>query len=201
MVSVVVGGHSRKVGKTSVAAGLIAAFSRFSWTAIKITSHQHANASASFDADASNDAAVSAAFAIQEETNRTGHSDTSRFLAAGAARAFWVRASEDSLDAAVLQLLPAIQSDPFVIFESNRILQFLCPDLYILVLRYDVEDFKDSARETLRRADAIVATNYRPAPPAWKGLEMPAGIPLFTTTELQIIPQGLIDFMQSRLCL
>ena len=35
---VAVGGHSRNVGKTSVAAGLIYAFRKYSWTAIKISS-------------------------------------------------------------------------------------------------------------------------------------------------------------------
>jgi hypothetical protein len=192
MIRVVVGGHARKVGKTLVAAGLIAAFKQFPWTAVKITSHQHANADAS-------DAAASGAFAIHEETDRMGHSDTSRFLAAGAARALWVRTREDGYDAAVQQLLPALQSDPFVIFESNRILRFLCPDLFILVLRYDVDDFKESALKTLHRADAIVAINYQPALPAWKGFEIPTRIPLFKTTEPQTIPSGLIGFMQSRL--
>jgi hypothetical protein len=184
MATVVVGGHSRKVGKTSIAAGIIAAFPQCHWTAVKITSHQHAEAPSS---------------AITEETDCSGRSDTSRFLVAGAGRALWVRAREGVIATAVHQLLSAIQSDPFVIIESNRILQFIRPDLYVLVLRYDVEDFKDSARETLCRADAIVAVNYRSSSTVWKGLEIPASIPLFKTTDPQRIPEGLIDFLDSRL--
>ena len=42
MAVIVVGGHSRNVGKTSVVAGLISAFSRYSWTAVKISWHRHA---------------------------------------------------------------------------------------------------------------------------------------------------------------
>lgn len=57
----VVGGQSRKVGKTSVVAGLIRATSELCWTAVKIAGHRH------FD-----------------EPSR---GDTARFLAAGAARA------------------------------------------------------------------------------------------------------------------
>jgi hypothetical protein len=184
MTTIVVGGHSRKVGKTSVTSGIIAAFPQCHWTAVKITSHQHAEAPAS---------------AICLETDPSGRSDTSRFLAAGATRALWVRAGADGLAPVVRQLLPEIQSDPFVIIESNRILQFIRPDLYILVLRYDVEDFKVSARDTLHRADAIVAINHRSAPAIWNGLEIPSDIPLFKTDDFQSIPEGLINLIRSRL--
>ena len=187
MATVVVGGHARKAGKTSVVAGIIAAFPQCSWTAAKITSHLH------------EELPESAAFLIHEETDRAGHSDTSRFLAAGAARALWVRARESGFEPAVRQLLAATQSDPFVIIESNRILRFIRPDLYILVLRYGIEDFKDSARETLGRAHAVVAVNEGAASAAWKGIEMPTGIPLFETTDPACLPKSFVDFLQSRL--
>jgi len=44
MAIVVVGGHSRSVGKTSVVAGLIAALREFNWTALKITQFGTASA-------------------------------------------------------------------------------------------------------------------------------------------------------------
>jgi hypothetical protein len=182
MTTVVVGGHSRKVGKTSVAAGIIAAFPQCRWTAVKITSHPHGEVLSS---------------AVYEETDRSGRSDTSRFLAAGAARALWVHADEEGLGPAVHQLLLSIQSDPFIIIESNRILQFIRPDVHLLVLRYDVEEFKDSARKMLRQADAIVAVNYSPSLPEWK-IELPAGIPIFSLRNLKIIPNDLIGFLDSR---
>src|SRR5580692_4494300 len=37
----VVGGHSRNVGKTSVICGIIRALPTWNWTAIKITPHEH----------------------------------------------------------------------------------------------------------------------------------------------------------------
>ena len=39
---IVVGGHSRNVGKTSVICGIIRALKSWNWTAIKITPHAHA---------------------------------------------------------------------------------------------------------------------------------------------------------------
>ena len=43
---VVVGGHSRNVGKTSVTAGIIRALPDFHWTAVKITQYGHGICSA-----------------------------------------------------------------------------------------------------------------------------------------------------------
>ena len=41
MAVIVVGGHSRNIGKTSVVAGLIARLPEFHWTAFKITQYGH----------------------------------------------------------------------------------------------------------------------------------------------------------------
>ena len=46
MAIVVVGGHSRSVGKTSVVAGLVAAMPERAWTAVKITQYGHGICSA-----------------------------------------------------------------------------------------------------------------------------------------------------------
>jgi hypothetical protein len=188
MTTVVVGGHSRKVGKTSVAAGLIAAFPQYPWTAIKI-SHWHG------------DCSLADAYDICEEHDLAGNSDTSRYLAAGASRSLWARVKENRLEAAMKELRPILQSSPFLIIESNSILRYIQPDIYVLVLRYDVEEFKDSARDTLSRAHAIVAVNYNSAPHAWKGVpaEALAGIPLFPTEDPAKIPAGLLDLVRSRL--
>jgi hypothetical protein len=189
MTTIVVGGHARKVGKTSVAAGLIAAFSQYDWTAVKICSHWHAGD------------APSGTFGIFEERDRAGSSDTSRFLGAGASRSIWVRIGDDGLEPAMPRLLQTIQSSPFVMIESNRILRYVRPDIYIMVLRYDVADFKESARETLRQAHAILAINWSSSFPAWKGIsqETLAGIPLFTATDPSVIPAGLLDLVGNRL--
>ena len=40
MAVIVVGGHSRSIGKTSVVAGLIARLPEFHWTAFKITQYR-----------------------------------------------------------------------------------------------------------------------------------------------------------------
>jgi hypothetical protein len=188
VTSIVIGGHARKVGKTSVAAGLISAFSERPWTAVKISSHLHAGFSGEGDCE------------IRFETSRLGDSDSSRYLAAGASKSLWVRAAEENFGAAMQKLLPIIQSDPFLIFESNRILDFIKPDLCIMVLKYDVEDFKDSARKMIAKADAAVAVNCASLFPPWEGVsEALSRIPVFPTPDPQVLPKGLIDFVSLKL--
>lgn len=188
MAIIVVGGHARNVGKTSVVTGLISAFPQYSWTAIKISSHRHKE--------------FEEVDGIFEEKDSAGGSDTSRFLAAGAARSLWVRIGEDNAESILEKLIPIVQDGSFVIIESNYILKFLRPDLYVLVLRRDVEEFKHSAKETLSQADAAVLLNPDSSPPVWneiRGDDALKNIPIFTATDPQNIPQRLIDFVQARL--
>src|SRR5437879_12634554 len=92
MAIVVIGGHSRNVGKTSVVAGLISALREFGWTAIKITQYGHGICSA--NGEACDCATGDHSWAISEERDRSGESDTSRFLVAGAVQAFCVRTEQ-----------------------------------------------------------------------------------------------------------
>jgi hypothetical protein len=191
MAIVVVGGHSRKVGKTSIASALIHGLSEYRWTAIKISSHWHGEASES----------AAHPFIISEESDSAGNADSSRFLAAGALRSIWVRLGNDGLEPAVRQLLPVIESSPNVVIESNSILRFITPDFYLIVLRYDIEHFKDSARDTLAKADAAVAINCGSSNPLWQGVSQDAltRIPLFVTNDPRKIPIELIGLVRSRL--
>src|SRR5258708_9540644 len=96
MAIVVIGGHSRSVGKTSVVAGLIAALPEFHWTALKITQFGHGVCSADgkpCDCDTGDDHFR----AISDERDISGESDSSRFLVAGATRSLWVRTRQRTL--------------------------------------------------------------------------------------------------------
>jgi hypothetical protein len=154
MSIVVIGGHSRSVGKTSVVAGLIAALPELRWTALKITQYGHGICSAS--GKSCHCASDDHTWAISEEKDRSGESDTSRFLVAGAVRAWWVRTEQGRLAEAMPRVRQTIASAENVILESNSILKFLRPDLYLTVLDPSTADFKTSAQEFLDRAAAII---------------------------------------------
>src|SRR5205814_10702413 len=105
---IVVGGHSRNIGKTSVAAGLIAALPQYNWTAMKITQHGHGICSAIGEPC---DCAVEYdhPFAISEET-APGQTDSARFLTAGARRSYWLRTAVGQLGNAVAEIRRIVES-------------------------------------------------------------------------------------------
>ena len=154
MAVVVIGGHSRNLGKTSVVAGLIAAFPAMRWTAIKITQLGHGMCSADGQPCACETAEH--VMAVNEERGMHPETDSGRFLAAGAARSFWVRTRQGQLFEAMPRIRQEIAGAENTIVESNSILQFLQPDLYCSVIDPAVDDYKATARRFLDRADAIV---------------------------------------------
>ena len=200
MAVVVVGGHSRSVGKTSVVAGLIAAMPECEWTALKITQHGHGICSA--NGEACDCATPDHAWAISEERDRSGKSDTSRFLVAGAKRVLWVRTEQGRLAEAMPALRAKIAGAGNVIMESNSVLKFLRPDLYLTVLDPATADFKTSAREFLDRADAVI---LREAPggagPAWQAVSLKpvAERPVFRIAPPVFVTAEIVEYVRASL--
>jgi len=200
MPLVVIGGHSRNVGKTSVMAGLIAALSEFAWTAVKITQFGHGVCS--LQGTLCDCATEDHAWAISEERDRKGASDTARFLNAGAARALWVRTEQGRLAEAMPALREKIAAAENVIIESNSVLRFLRPDLYLTVLDPATADFKASAQEFLDRADAVIL-HQTPGPtaPNWErvSLRPVAARPKFLIQPPQYMTEEIVRFVRERL--
>jgi hypothetical protein len=201
MAIVVIGGHSRSVGKTSVVAGLIAALPEFHWTALKITQFGHGICSA--DGKPCDCATTDDHFkAISDERDLSGESDTSRFLVAGAARSIWVRTRQGMLGEAMPDIRRRIAAAENVIIESNSIMGFLKPDLYLSVLDGEQEDFKVSANEFLDRADAVVFHRHQnDAAPKWNAvsLDRVAGKPSFLIQPPPYVTPEIVGFVRERL--
>ena len=138
---VVVGGHSRKAGKTSLVEWLIRSFREASWTAVKVTPHPHGS------------------LKVHEERNPAASGDTARYLAAGARRAFLVTVAPEgwsAAGAAVRQLIAGSNA----IVESNTLARQLDADLRLMVL--GPGEPKPSAEALREIADAFVGEG--PAP-------------------------------------
>jgi hypothetical protein len=194
---VVIGGHSRSVGKTSVVAGLISALREFDWTAVKITQYGHGVCSANGEpCDCATD---DHSWAISEEHDRSGESDTSRFLLAGATRALWVRTEQGRLAEAMPALRQRLEGARNVIVESNSVLKFLRPDLYLTVLDPATVDFKNSAREFLDRAHAVILHDTGES--AWQAVSLKpvADRPLFRITPPMYVTPEVTEFVRSSL--
>lgn len=155
----VVGGQSRNVGKTALVVDLIRAFPEAAWTAVKITQHGHGICAV--NGESCTCAPRDHAVALDVETDASGGTDTSRMLAAGARRALWLRTKQGRLAEGLPLLRRELARNRLgtsgnLIVESNSLLGFLSPRLYLAVLDPAVADFKDSARRFLDRANALI---------------------------------------------
>jgi len=200
---VVIGGHSRDVGKTSVVAGLIAALPELRWTAFKITQYGHGICSRKGKVCHCACATADHSWAISEEEDRSGESDTSRFLLAGAERAWWVRSEQGRLGEAMPTIQGKLAESENAIVESNSILGFLSPDLYLTVLDPATGDFKPSAREFLELADAVILHDKtsRGGIEGW-GVDLhPVGKPrpIFRIQPPNYVDREIVQFVQQRL--
>jgi molybdopterin-guanine dinucleotide biosynthesis protein len=202
MSLIVIGGHTRNVGKTSLMAGLISALRERNWTAIKISQYGHGVCSV--DGKPCACQVEEHPWAITQVYDSGGDSDTSRFLAGGAARALWVRCQQGRLEEAMPALRERIAGHENVIIESNSVVGFLRPDMYLTMLDFAVADFKESARRYLERADAVVLHN--PAAnghkePAWTKVSRGqlAGKPIFYITPPPYITSEIVDFVRQKI--
>jgi hypothetical protein len=202
MAIVVIGGHSRSVGKTSVVAGLIAATPEYHWTALKITQYGHGVCS--LNGESCHCATDDHSWAISEEKDRSGESDTSRFLIAGAVRAWWIRTEQGRLAEAIPTIRRRLAESEHVILESNSILKFVRPDLYLTVLDPATADFKRSAQEFLDQADAVILHAPTEAMnggrTAWTGISLKpvAARPIFEIYPPDYVTSAIVEFVRDK---
>jgi hypothetical protein len=175
MATIVVGGSGKGVGKTALVCGLIAALPEFAWTAVKVTSHEYGKLEP-----------------VWEETEAGPATDTARFLVAGARRAFLITATEAELPQRLADLTAKLDAGAHLIFESNRILQHLVPDLYLAVAGAANEAFKTSYREAAHHTSARVV-------PGACDVVVDGAIPLFQLAALESVSTEMQRWVRGRL--
>jgi hypothetical protein len=196
---VVVGGHSRNIGKTSVVAGLISKLRSRQWTAVKITQYGHGVCSHAGEACGC-ETEPDHPFALTEEYEPSG-TDSGRFLAAGAARSFWLRTPMGELARAQTTLRKIIRQSENVILESNSVLELVEPDLFLMVLDFACQDFKPSSLRYMDRADAFLVIDRGLNVPLWE--DVARGIwdrkPQFPVKPPAYVTAAVCDFVRARL--
>lgn len=128
---ILVGGETRKCGKTSLVCRILEWFPERRWLAVKVTSHRHAAA------------------------HPTG-GDTARYRAAGAAEAILIEAAGEE---AARQLEDAARGWPAVCVEGTGVAAWMEADVRLLVRSGPGEAVKPEAREEVFRPDATVGPN------------------------------------------
>jgi hypothetical protein len=196
---VVVGGHSRNIGKTSVVAGLIRKLRGRKWTAVKIT--LYGNGVCAHDGGACGcEPASGEAFELTEEY-QPNDTDSGRFLASGAERSFWLRAPAGELARAAGTIRKMIESSANVIVESNSILELVEPDVFLMVLDFSCEDFKPSSLRFMDRADAFLVIDQGINAPLWEDVArgMWDGKPQFLVKPPVYVTAAVAEFVRGRL--
>jgi len=173
MPILVIGGSGRDVGKTALICALIRELSEFRWTAVKVSTHGHRSET------------------IWEESEAGQGTDTARYLAAGASRALLVSAAGNAFPLG--EVRAALASNANVIFESNRVIDHLQPDIAVAIVGRG-NDIKPPFAALLRRSNVVLLPPDQDLFPT----EMP-DVPVFRVLDLGQIPPGMITWLRERL--
>jgi hypothetical protein len=96
------------------------------------------------------------------------------------------------MEAALAWLKPHLDAGP-VIIEGNSAVR-LKPDLYIFVVRPDVEEWKPAARDLAGKADALVIVE---SGGAWTPLNLPR-VEVFRARPPVFVDQDLVRWIEKR---
>jgi hypothetical protein len=102
------------------------------------------------------------------------------------------------------EALPALRSRiaaaPNVIIESNSVMKFVRPDVYLTVFDPGTPDFKTSAQEFMDRADAVILHDVSQGP-LWTGVSLKptAGRPVFRITPPPYVTDEIVEFVRTSL--
>ena len=177
---IAIGGNTKDIGKTTLACAVIAAFPEFQWTAVKITGHDYGPAG-SGPADCT----------IWEETQAGEETDTGRYLLAGARRALLV--TRIGAQPPIEEIRKALGHDRNVIFESNRIVDAIRPDLCLALIGGQSTERKASFTRLLSIADAVVTLD------AEQTDDLPATLPRFELNSPRMLSAEMVFWLRTRL--
>lgn len=199
---IVVGGHTRSVGKTQLVCDIIRTFPKVEWIAGKVT--QYGLGVCAQNGENCGCAPSEHVCALDWEQSSSSGTDSARCLQAGAKRSFWLRTKQGHLAEGLQMLREALdgigQNDATpqaLIIESSWLMQFVKPSLYFAVLNPLEADFADSEQLALDRSHALVlrgGIDADTAPsPLW--LKLPAQLmkekPSVMQREGEDLPQPL----------
>ncbi|HAQ64943.1 MAG TPA: hypothetical protein DCR43_03675 [Bacteroidales bacterium] len=128
----IVTGNARNVGKTTLVDAIIRKFAeRHKIIGLKVSilrsdenvfhGHHHGEPPQTY--------------LIEEETDHSGSSDTSRMILAGACRSWYVRAQPDYLEKALSEFLTIAPTDALIVAESRALRTVAEPSILILIER------------------------------------------------------------------
>ncbi|MGD1076005.1 MAG: hypothetical protein ABR903_08020 [Thermodesulfovibrionales bacterium] len=139
-----VGGAHSGVGKTTYASLLLRKFK--GWGAIKYTK-----------------TALYSSVVDESSILLTEDKDTKRMLDSGAERVLWVQAPPSALGEVLPMAVERLSDLKGIVVEGNSAIEFLRPDIIIFIFGCDPQSIKESGKEILKNADAVIFENSVPS--------------------------------------
>ncbi len=136
-----------KLGKTTLVENLLPLLQ--GWAACKVTAcipHKDGKCPRGHEDTCGICNSLDQPYIIEEDNSiiDTPDTDTWRYLKAGAAKVFWIKARPEALSEAITKVKERLSSFPGVIFEGNHALLILEPDVSVMILSKNSK-FKKSA--------------------------------------------------------
>ena len=156
-----IGSAGADVGKTELSCALLRKFSKnHNLIGIKVTAITNKDGQCPRGGQGCGVcSSLEGVYCITEETNSNSNKDTSKLLAAGASRVFWLRALREHFLEASTALLDVIGPDTISICESNSLRQVIEPGLFLMVRNRNLKRWKSSAQHVKKYADKIVTSD------------------------------------------
>jgi hypothetical protein len=153
-----IGSADRNAGKTTFACSVIEKFSsRHGLVAIKVTAVDAAHSGCPRGGDGCGVcSSLDGPYDIIEETDPTLEKDTSKMLAAGAKRVFWLKVLKSHLAEGIGALMEIADPQTPSVCESNTLRQVVQPGLFFMLKNSSCEKYKASAKKVAHLADRTV---------------------------------------------
>jgi hypothetical protein len=157
-----IGSAGANVGKTELACAILRKFSRIDpdIVGVKVTAINEKKGQCPRGGEGCGVcSSLDDAFLITEETDTSSGKDTSRLLAAGAARVYWLRVLRSHIDQGLAALFEVLGTNVSSICESNSLRHVVEPGLFLVAESNSSGTWKPSALQVKKFADRIIVSN------------------------------------------
>ncbi|MFC1734873.1 NTP transferase domain-containing protein [Candidatus Hydrogenedentota bacterium] len=152
-----VGATDRNAGKTTFASRVIRELRDHDITGVKVTViRKDAGGCPRGSEGCGVCSSLEGVYMLAREEDANSEKDTGKLLAAGAARVFWLRVADDSVEEGMNALLEIAGRDALMVCESNSLRHAVEPGLFIMMKNKSSDNFKESARSVVNYVDRIV---------------------------------------------
>ncbi|MCK5850063.1 MAG: hypothetical protein KAH23_04045 [Kiritimatiellae bacterium] len=156
-----IGSAGRNTGKTEFACAVIRRISSsIPVTGIKVTTIKQKNGTCPRGGKGCGVcSSLKGNYCITKETSRKSGKDTSRLLAAGAERVFWLRVMRSHLQEGFNALLELIGRNTISVCESNSLRAIVRPGLFLMIRDNLSDNIKESASAVIEYADRTIVSD------------------------------------------